>query len=1031
MSGLLVSWAWCSLQVTVIALLAWLLCGLARRMSSSHAAALPATALAAVIVLTGLAFVPWPRGWSYGPELSWRNETEQSDDLGVGSAKEELPTDQVPPIEVKAPLQPEIASVPAVELRNPAQDDSAADSHWNAAADNSPRLSPAVIPTPAAPPIAPPSPPLPRAWPWPAILLSLLALGAAAGLFQLLAGLAAAQSYRRKSCPIGDKAPHELADVLCAQLRCRARVELRETSALATAATIGWRKPLVLLPLEWRDWTTEQLRAVLAHEIAHIARHDFLACVLAQAGLALHFYHPLVHWLVRRLRLEQELAADAAAAMATGGRAAYLQALAELALRQSERPLGWPARTFLPTRGTFMRRIEMLRDAKNGPAGESRWLAWPRRLAVLLLIIGAAAVAGLRGAAPPAEVAQAQDKPKAKAELKAEEPKNEEPDSGEISVAQLPSDCLAFAAIRIQPLLKNPETAEVLRKLDQRTAESKAALPLEKIAQITMTVALRGGERLQQSEPIVIVEATAPADFTKALIMEGGPKTDIEEVKEADLEAGADTPAFVFTQLGDKAAVFGRRRDIARFLSRKRGGAPLVRGEGWKQVSQRPLVFAIDMMAVRRMVPPGEGPDRVLTGMGLSPFWNETESIAIGVSLEKKADIRLVAECLGEKGATEIFQKGDAGAIAVRNIFREMRTAPLRQAADNIGARTIEEPEFVQLLYDAADKALSNVKVEQKESLITASASVDLKGRVGALSALVPSMEKMQVNSRRAQSANNIKQIMLAMHNYADTYRKFPPAVIYGKDGKGKVPHSWRVELLPFLEQEALYRAYQFDEPWDSEANKKILAQMPAVFRDPSADPKSIKSAYYVMVGKANEGKKDEGGGGAGAAGPARGGSGSGAPPGGGPGAQPPGALGAAGAAPPPPGGPGEGVVVDTTLPTAFSKKDGIGFGEITDGTSNTIAVVEAQRDIPWTKPEDIPYDPKGKGPKLGGFYDDGFHAGFCDGAVRFLPGNISEDSLRAYLSPAAGEPIAPPKPNPGLELKVTPVEKPKPVRGR
>jgi len=851
------------------------------------------------------------------------------------------------------------------------------------------------------------------------IVLSFLALGAAAGLLQLLAGLAAAQSYRRKSSLIEDKGLRELADVLCAQLRCQAIVELRETAALATAATIGWRKPLVLLPLEWRDWTAEQLRAVLAHEIAHIARHDFLACVLAQAGLALHFYHPLVHWLVRRLRLEQELAADAAAAMATGGRAAYLQSLAELALRQSERPLGWPARTFLPTRGTFMRRIEMLRDAKNSPAGESRWLAWPRRLAVLLLIVGAAAVAGLRGQGPQAEVAQAQDKPKVKDEFKAgEEPRETPVDSGEISLAQVPSDCLAFAAIRIQPLLKNPETAEVLRKLDLRTAESKAALPLEKISQISMLFSVRGGERLQQVEPVIIVETTAPAEFAKALILEGGPKTDISEVKEADLQKEDDTPAFVFTRLGDKAAAFGRRREVARLLSRKRGGAPLVRGDGWKQVADRPLVFAIDMMAVRRMIPPGDGPQDILNRTGMNVFWTEPESIVLGISLGKKADIRMVTECLGEKGAASVEKMAEDGAVALRDIFRELRTSSLKHTTDNLGARSVEEPEFVQLLFDAADKALSNVKVDRQGTLIKANASVDLKGRIGALSALIPSVEAMRVDGKRAQSANNAKQIMLAMHLYADTYGgRFPPAVIYGKDGKGKVPHSWRVELLPYLEHDALYRAYQFDEPWDSEANKKVLAQMPAVFRDPSANAKSTSSAYYVMVGKAKEVKKGEGGGGESAAAPGAGGT---ADPAGGAGTAPA-AGGPPGATPAPPGGAGEVTIVDTNLPTAFSKKEGIRFSEIADGTSNTIAIVEANRDIPWTKPEDIPYDPKGKAPKLGGFYMDGFHVGICDGSVNFLPANISVDSLRAYLSPAAGDQIAPLKLDPTLELKLRP----------
>ncbi|MGI8980015.1 MAG: M56 family metallopeptidase [Pirellulaceae bacterium] len=1010
MSGLFASSAWCSLQVTLVALLAWLLCALARRMSASHAAALPATALAAVIVLTALAFVPWPRSWSYGPELTWQPETQPSHEVNAKALPDEQPLlEQHPPVPAGASAETTVV-VPTEEAEIPDVRPESVDS-----ANSLLAVPPVSESLPSSSPVtAPPSPPLPRAWPWQTILLSLLAIGAAAGLLQLLAGLIAAQSYRRKSSLVEDKGLHELADVLCAQLRCRARVELRETSALATAATIGWRKPLVLLPLEWRDWTAEQLRAVLAHEIAHIARNDFLACVLAQASLALHFYHPLVHWLVRRLRLEQELAADAAAAMATGGRAAYLQSLAELALRQSERPLGWPARTFLPTRGTFMRRIEMLRDAKNLPAGESRWLTWPRRVAVLLLIIGAAAVAGLRGGAPPAEVAQAQDQPKPKAEAK-----NPLPDSGEVSLAQLPNDTLAVVAIRIPALLRNPETAEVLRKLDQRTAASKAALPLEQISQISLV--LRADEPIHRSEPVVIVEAAEGVDFSQAFVIAGDQQEKIAEVKEADLQEDHDQPTLVYLRLGEQAAAFGGRRMLAGFVSAKRGNPALAGGEGWKKISSRPLVVGLDMMAVRKLAPPGDGPLKLF---GMSPLWDETESIAAGIMLDKKADILVVGECLGEKGASQVKETADAGAIMVRNMLREVRAARLKQAADNIGARTLAEPEFAQLLYDAADKALSNVRVEQKETLVTAQASVDLRGRVGALSALVPNFDVMRVNGRRAQSANNIKQIMLAMHLYHDTYRHFPSAVIYGRDGQGKVPHSWRVELLPFLEQDALYKAYQFDEPWDSEANKKVLAQMPAVFRDPSADPKSTSSAYFVMVGKVKEMKKGDEGGGAGAPGAAappgrlgEGAAGGAAPPAGAPGAPP------LADAPPPAGG----VVVDTSLPTAFSKRDGIRFQEILDGTSNTICIVEAKRDIPWTKPEDIAYDPKGKAPKLGGFYEDGFHVGVCDGQARFQPGNISEDALRAYLSPAAGDQMAPQKPNPGLELKVNPLEKAKP----
>ena len=199
---------------------------------------------------------------------------------------------------------------------------------------------------------------------------------------------------------------------------------------------------------------------------------------------------------------------------------------------------------------------------------------------------------------------------------------------------------------------------------------------------------------------------------------------------------------------------------------------------------------------------------------------------------------------------------------------------------------------------------------------------------------------------------------------------------------------------------------------------------MPAVFRAPGADPKSTTSSYYVLVGKAAEPKKGEEGGGAGAAGP--------------PGGAPPmGGAAAAGPGGAPPAGAAIGFVVDTGLPTAFSKnggKEGIRFTEILDGTSNTLAVVEAKRDIPWTKPEDIPYDPKGKPPQLGGFYDDGFWVGVCDGSVRFLPAKVDGDFLKAFLSPAGGEvlPVDPPAGAEGPRPGRVPTREDKPTpRGR
>jgi hypothetical protein len=128
--------------------------------------------------------------------------------------------------------------------------------------------------------------------------------------------------------------------------------------------------------------------------------------------------------------------------------------------------------------------------------------------------------------------------------------------------------------------------------------------------------------------------------------------------------------------------------------------------------------------------------------------------------------------------------------------------------------------------------------------------SVDTEGgwaTIGILAALLlPATQAARSAARRNSSVNNMKQIGLAMLNYHDVHKTFPPRAKLDKDGKPLL--SWRVLILPYIEEAELYYEFHLDEPWDSEHNKKLIERMPSVYQNPNLPP-STKTNYLVPVG--------------------------------------------------------------------------------------------------------------------------------------------------------------------------------------
>lgn len=209
---------------------------------------------------------------------------------------------------------------------------------------------------------------------------------------------------------------------------------------------------------------------------------------------------------------------------------------------------------------------------------------------------------------------------------------------------------------------------------------------------------------------------------------------------------------------------------------------------------------------------------------------------------------------------------------------------------------------------------------------------------------LLPAVQAARSAARRVQDANNLKQIGLAIHNFHDTYRALPGA--YNVDASGKPLLSWRVHILPFVEQEPLYRQFHLNEPWDSDHNKQLIARMPALYRSPNSVAEPGKTNY----------------------------------------------LGVSGA---------KGVIVAPTSPTSANQPPtGARFADILDGTSGTVMVLEVndQRAVPWTKPDDFSGDDPEPLKGLLGLLPNGFQVLFADGSVRFLPATFAADQLKALL---------------------------------
>ncbi len=353
--------------------------------------------------------------------------------------------------------------------------------------------------------------------------------------------------------------------------------------------------------------------------------------------------------------------------------------------------------------------------------------------------------------------------------------------------------------------------------------------------------------------------------------------------------------------------------------------------------SEQDLLAIVSISAVRPMITgilenaPGLLPGPIADDLRI--VVDSTDFIALRGVVAESEKLQLAAAAIDEASANNLEQ-------SLRRMLEFARLAIVSDIKSEIPADSpsgVAMHQYIERLSGeivemASPKRRGNRLIVELEEL----RNISVVGTLTGL--LVPAVSASRMAARRMQSANNLKQIGLALHNFNAAYNAFPAAA--GVDDEGEPSISWRVAILPFIEQQALYEKFHLDEPWDSEHNLTLLDQMPPVFRHPDRPTEAGHTVYQAIVG--------------------------------------------------------EETVLKPTEPTTFH--------EITDGTSNTIMVMEttAEVAVPWTAPQDVVFDPDNLPTD---FFVNGIsQALFADGSVQVISENIDLSILTALFTRAGGE---------------------------
>jgi len=422
-----------------------------------------------------------------------------------------------------------------------------------------------------------------------------------------------------------------------------------------------------------------------------------------------------------------------------------------------------------------------------------------------------------------------------------------------------------------------------------------------------------------QDTPTLIVTLVHPADRTKIL---GTLLSGMEDETFEGQTIHKDTASAAWFA-DDQTYVFGPLTVIRKIISAKtsgKAGNPAI----LKQLAlQADIAMAFDVGSQSALIAQIVEKNPI-PGIGLV---QNLKSIAVQYNLTGKPGDKLMevlATTEDAQGASMISDILKGFLAQGKLMFKQIPVPPTQTAG---------EKELLKFAQGVVDSAALSQTDNQVQLLVPVPAGIEKLPEL-----MKPAFDQARAAAEATKRRNTMKQFGLAFHNYHDVWLKFPGA---GSSADGKKGLSWRVHLLPYLDQANLYNQFKMDEPWDSPHNKALIDQMPDIFKSEGVTEPN-KTSYHVFTG--------------------------------------PGSLFADDRA------PGINMVTDGTSNTILAVEAGPDTAEI------------------WTKPGGLDFDPKDPVKGLGKVVGDTFLILLCDGTVRFLPKTIPPTTLRKLIQCADGE---------------------------